>query len=119
MKNMNKIQLAENVVCSMFEINKDQLKSKSRKRNVVRARFTLWRLLYDVMDLSYPAIGRMYIKDHTTVIHGVDEARNQPVVVQYQRFITRFNNSVQAVYNLGTSCGMVTVATEKDTIIHT
>lgn len=116
---MNKIQIAESIACDLYKVKKEDLVTKSRKRAVVQARFTLWRLLYEVMELSYPAIGRMYLKDHTTIMHGVYTAKTQPVVVQYQRFITRFNNSVQSVYNLGTSCGMRTVATVKDKVIHT
>ncbi len=52
--------------CATF----DEVMSRSRTSRVTRARHAVWFTLYD-MGWSYPDIGDVFERDHTTVMSGV------------------------------------------------
>jgi chromosomal replication initiator protein len=53
------------------DISFDQMRARNRKVDLVRARqLAMWALRHKTM-LSYPQIGRIFDRDHTTVIHAV------------------------------------------------
>lgn len=53
-------------------IDELDLKSKSRKREKVFARYVLYKFLRN-QGLSFEAIGKMFNRKHCTIMHGVDE----------------------------------------------
>jgi chromosomal replication initiation ATPase DnaA len=55
---------------SMYKCDPDDLKN-SRKRPYVIMRWASYYVARLVTEDSYPQIGRVFDKDHTTVIHGV------------------------------------------------
>lgn len=58
----------------MFGLEVDQLKSRSRTRNLVNARQIAMYVCRELTDLSYPQIGREFGgRDHTTVIHAYEK----------------------------------------------
>jgi chromosomal replication initiation ATPase DnaA len=57
-------------VCTAFNVHPDSVLGHSRNANVAAARQLLyWLLRQD--GLSYPKIGALVGRHHTTVIHGV------------------------------------------------
>lgn len=50
----------------------DRLWSKSRKREYVAMRFIIWYYMH-LIGYSYKALGRKFKRDHSTIIHGIDE----------------------------------------------
>ena len=59
------------VVSEEYGIPKDILLGKERKRIYSRPRQMVMYLLRNLTKRSYPAIGKVMGKDHTTVLHGV------------------------------------------------
>ena len=59
------------VVSEEYGIPKDTLLRKERKRIYSRPRQMVMYLLRNLTKRSYPAIGKVMGKDHTTVLHGV------------------------------------------------
>ena len=58
----------------MFSLEEEQLKSKSRTRDLVHARQVGMYVCRELTDLSYPQIGKEFGgRDHTTVIHAYDK----------------------------------------------
>jgi chromosomal replication initiation ATPase DnaA len=53
----------------------DHVFSDSRSKNVLRARTACYLHLRD-KGLSYPEIGRIMMRDHTTIIHVIKKYRN-------------------------------------------
>lgn len=47
------------------------LAGRSRKKHIVAARYSAIRLVRAVSSMSYPQIGRMFNRDHTTVMHAL------------------------------------------------
>jgi chromosomal replication initiator protein len=61
----------------MFQLDVEQLKGKSRTRDLVHARQVGMYVCRELTDLSYPQIGREFGgRDHTTVIHAYDKIAN-------------------------------------------
>ena len=59
---------------SMFGLTVEQLKSKSRTRDLVHARQVGMYVCRELTDLSYPQIGKEFGgRDHTTVIHAYEK----------------------------------------------
>ena len=52
-------------------ICEEGLDTKSRKREVVYRRIYLFKYLQQMEGLTLTAIGKMFNKDHATVIHGL------------------------------------------------
>jgi chromosomal replication initiator protein len=61
----------------MFGLQVEQLRGKSRTRDLVHARQVGMYVCRELTDLSYPQIGREFGgRDHTTVIHAYDKIAN-------------------------------------------
>lgn len=65
-----------NAVLNYYSVSLENLKSKSRKRKYVRPRHVLFYLLYSA-GLTTEDIGRIFNRDHSTVIHGRDVVINE------------------------------------------
>ena len=66
----------ESVICSYTGITKDRIRSLTRKREVVFARHMSFHYLSTMSNSSLRDIGRIYNKDHATVIHAKSEHQN-------------------------------------------
>ncbi|MBR5734210.1 MAG: chromosomal replication initiator protein DnaA [Desulfovibrionaceae bacterium] len=58
-------------VCEAFNLQVDQLSSRSRKSNLVVARNTIFYLARKYTDLSLESIGKKFSRRHSTVIKGI------------------------------------------------
>ncbi|MDL2272129.1 chromosomal replication initiator protein DnaA [Desulfovibrio sp. OttesenSCG-928-I05] len=58
-------------VCEGFGITSDQIRSKSRKRELVTARNTVFYLARKHTELSLEEIGSRFCRSHSTVIKGI------------------------------------------------
>lgn len=59
-------------VCVEMEVSEEELRSRSRTKHVARARQLAMRRLYDEgPEWSMPRVGRVFDRDHTTVLHAL------------------------------------------------
>lgn len=58
--------------------------STSRLRMVTVCRFILFRYLFEELGWSTPRIGRAFHKEHATVIHGIDRAKDFITLPSYE-----------------------------------
>jgi chromosomal replication initiator protein len=58
-------------VCSAYEISTADIAGKSRHRRYARPRQIAMWLCSEMTDLSLQQIGRLYKRDHTTVLHAL------------------------------------------------
>ena len=57
-----------------FEVPPRAIISRRRLPTIARARQALYAALYRACETSYPQLGRLLNRDHTTVLYGVREA---------------------------------------------
>jgi hypothetical protein len=83
---INRLEI-EKRACLFFSTNPNALKAKDKKRPEVHYRFIVWRALFEILHIPLASIGRMYGRDHTTVISGIRRAKSDPVISEgYLRF---------------------------------
>lgn len=68
-------------VCKLTGFTIEQLRGKTRLREIVDARFVYFRRAKEVTRASFASIGLLLGKDHATVMHGVKEANSTQAVV--------------------------------------
>lgn len=59
-------------IAAAHHFTADDLRGPSRRAPIVRARHTAMYALREHTDLSYPKIGRLFNRHHTSVLHAVD-----------------------------------------------
>lgn len=59
----------------VFGVPRNLLVSKTRAAGVMPARFALYAACYDSTGAGYEGVGVYVHRDHTTVMHGVAQAR--------------------------------------------
>lgn len=65
-----------NDVCQRSGIEKEKILSRSRKKEIVAARFACMYLLRKEAFMTFAAIGRIFGRDHTTAIHALSSVEN-------------------------------------------
>jgi len=84
-----------NICQKIFEVK--DIKSIKRSRELTEARFASWYLMKKILLMTYMKIGRVYRKDHSTIIHGVKEHDNlYEYTIEYR---TRFNDARNLLIN--------------------
>ena len=64
-------------VAKKHDVSAKEIMSNSRRRTVVTARFEVFYRLRIDLAMSYPKIGRVFRKDHSTILHGVNKVRHK------------------------------------------
>jgi chromosomal replication initiation ATPase DnaA len=60
-------------VCFEHGVEPRELVSRGRHRRLVRARFDLYWRIRSNWGLSFPKIGEVFGRDHTTIMHGIEQ----------------------------------------------
>lgn len=58
-------------------ISVDEIKNESRTTEIVNARFVCFYLMRTYLFMTYKAIGKVFGKDHSSVIHGLKIVNEQ------------------------------------------
>lgn len=69
-----RLKQVEILVCQKYHILPAQLHSLARHQHIARARFMVWCILHSPLQWSYPKIGQVFDRDHSTVVDGVQRA---------------------------------------------
>lgn len=80
----------------------EDLKKDLRNQETVYARFVAYHILRTYLMMTHKAIGKMFGKDHTTVIHGLktieDEVTNLPLQQLKEKCVFKFLKNLNATY---------------------
>lgn len=63
-----------NEVCKEHDISRELIFSGTRKKNAALVRGIIYDRIRKELGWSYPKIGNIFGKDHTTVLHGIKMA---------------------------------------------
>ncbi len=61
----------QDLVCEFYKVSLNDLKAARKDQETSTARKVAYWLAKEYTTLSYPSLGRIFMRDHTTVIHGV------------------------------------------------
>ena len=62
-------------VCETHDVTRDEIFEKNRSKKLVMARGVIYDRIRNELGWSYPKIGKLFGRDHTTILHGVRLAR--------------------------------------------
>lgn len=62
-------------VCETHDVTRDEIFKKNRSKKLVMARGVIYDRIRKELGWSYPKIGKLFGRDHTTILHGVRLAR--------------------------------------------
>ena len=90
-----------NRVCIMCEVSRNDLLSKNRTQDLVRARSIIHNILSEKYRMSLSSIGKIFGQDHTTVSHSINMKANkerywsldQTIWIEYARLIQNANSN--------------------------
>lgn len=60
----------EIVIATKTGVTVDELHSRRRDAQITHARGLVWALAYDYLNYTFKEIGRVYGRDHTTIVNG-------------------------------------------------
>ncbi len=69
------VRLIIAVVAAIFDLPLQSMYSKRRDTRAYKAKFAAYYLAYTYTEYSFPQIGRVFNKDHTTIMHGVKRCK--------------------------------------------
>lgn len=69
-------EIIVNVGCMYFNVPLETLQGKCRKREYVMPRQIIMYMLVAYTDMTYLNIGKLFMRDHTTVIHSKDTVKD-------------------------------------------
>ena len=67
------------IVCAQYGVTKEDIRSKKRNSDILRARNVSMYLIRTITDMSLVAIGRVFSRDHTTVLNSLTNVENELV----------------------------------------
>lgn len=82
----NEIDHLKYLICKKYGVTWTQLTSKSRVRDIVKARHTFMFIANTQLGMTKTKIGKMFNRDHTTVIHAISTINdmyfiNDPMII--------------------------------------
>jgi len=80
--------------CKRVDITKEQLFSKSRKRDLVEKRMVLSYTLRKSLGMTYQQIGKSLDKNHASIIHSIKNIENFLVVYPHIRELYNISDEV-------------------------
>lgn len=95
-------------VCETHEISKEDLIKKTRKKELVKARFMAYWFIKNNTSLGLVSIGKLFSRDHSTVIHGIrDHSDNferrdseSMMIMRNHRLIEQKIKSIRDMYQV-------------------
>ena len=63
------------IVASYYNVSVDEMKSPNREAAIAKARSVAVYLMKEMMEESYPSIGKCFNRKHTTIMHSYDKIK--------------------------------------------
>ncbi len=80
-------------VAHKYGFSPDELKGKKRTKELAHARHVAIYIIREMIDMSLPAIGKIFSRDHTTIMSSIDVIENK-----FQED-SAFDNEIQLLMN--------------------
>lgn len=99
--NKKKINLIDNIineVAKFYSLTPEDVKSKCRKRNIVKARFIAIYIIREETDLSLNDIAKIFNRDHSTIIHSI-RIINDTLSLKYETDISEELQEIKKIIN--------------------
>lgn len=87
-------------VCNFFNVSISDIIGKSRMKNVVLPRQISIYLMRNLTRLSLKEIGKLFMKDHTTIIHSIEKVQDLKKDKKMKELIERITSELEGGKNV-------------------
>ena len=109
---MKKLRTPENIIkqsAKFFNVDEDFLMKDERTRTRVQMRQMTYKALRQHCMISFQQIGRLFDKDHTTIIHGISKLNNLMDVypelsLEYEELINHLKKHINDLHFNSSCC---------------
>lgn len=84
-----------NLVEKKYGVKKYDLEGKSRVKDIANARHIAIYLIRNITEMSLPNIGKLFNRDHATVIASIDNVENR--MAKFPQFETEINELIKEI----------------------
>lgn len=93
----DRLTFVQQAVLAEFKMDKEQLLGTSRSQGYVRARHVAFYLERELIGRSFPDIGRLYSRDHSSVLAGYNHIKERIAVGADDILIAQVSSLKRAV----------------------
>lgn len=96
-----KINYVDNIIteiCKYYSLSIEEVKGKSRKREIVKARFIAIYIIRMETDFTLSGIGKIFNRDHTTILHSI-KIINNTLTLKYDTDISDDLRAIKKIIN--------------------
>ena len=86
----NKLTFIIQKIISDYGLTLEEIKGNQRTKQVTEPRWVMWKLIRKNSGMSYGEIGRLFNKDHSTILNGIKKAP-QDIVDTYQKILNELS----------------------------
>lgn len=92
------LQELMNIVAAYYDVSWLEVISKNRQTNIITARYAFIYLAHKIFRISKSELGRMVLRDHTTIIYSIQQVKNwisinDPIQNELQTIIAKLNET--------------------------
>ena len=95
MQKTKKLIEIEELIAKAANLSVEEISGRSREKEAVEARHIAWFIAHDYLRYTYLYIARMYGRDHTTIMYGVEKMRD---VKMSKKIIEKIENAVPGIF---------------------
>jgi chromosomal replication initiator protein len=96
-----KINYVDNIIneiCKFYSLTTEDVTGKSRKREIVKARFIAIYIIRTETDFKLSAIGKIFNRDHSTILHSI-KIINNTLTLKYDTDISDDLKEIKKIIN--------------------
>ena len=87
-----------NEICKFYSLTTEDVTGKSRKREIVKARFIAIYIIRTETDFKLSAIGKIFNRDHSTILHSI-RIINNTLTLKYDTDISDDLQEIKKIIN--------------------
>jgi chromosomal replication initiation ATPase DnaA len=74
-----KVAMVEKIISDTSLVSIKDMRGHMRLPEYVDARMAVWYVLHTKLNMGYSVIGRIYNRDHSSIVYGVQKASNSSI----------------------------------------
>ena len=104
-------QFVKEIVCNYYDVDYNLMLSKSRTINAVKCRQISMYLIRKHTTLSLPSIGKMFNKNHATIIHSIKTMENH---IEWEKDLSNEVDELEKIIVLKTNAMVNNFSVDKN-----
>jgi chromosomal replication initiator protein len=92
-----RVLIIQDWVANKLQVPESKILYGSRTPEYSNARFLVWYICHEILGMSFIKLARLYSKDHTTVLHGVNKIKK---TINREELIRELEREIPEMFTL-------------------